>query len=206
MFFRIFLLVLILFCSGFAYSQQNENEVQDASATIALKSGARIFSADKSFNQQIHAGNIVLKNSEVSYQKNLKKQDYLQVAAKQSKVEKKKREIQFVTAANQIQKESIKKAKNEIEKYEKRKKSFEKIDFQNFPSPNQFFSSNTVLKNYVVPSQNSHDSFKSYVLSDAYILKRALDFLHSQQYTCYNSKSLDFCFSEVFSVRPPPMF
>lgn len=54
-------------------------------------------------------------------------------------------------------------------------------------------------------SSNGHPYFLDKHFSDKdSAAKENLKFIHQQKYFLYNSKSLDFCFSTVFSVRPPP--
>jgi len=199
------LLILLFSLSNNVYAQEAHSQQQIPPVTIVLKDGGRLFSADDHFNKQILSKKIILKNSDVFYQESLGKEHFLQLIAKQSpNVEKKDLQHQLRIAENKTQKEILQKVKKEIEKFEERVQHFVKHDF-NGTSPDQFFSSTTISKNYVAPSYSTHDFSKIYISANAYIITRALDFLHSQKYTYYNNKSLDFCFSEVFSVRPPPV-
>lgn len=188
------------------YAQKANSQQQITPTTIVLKDGANLYSADDNFNKQILSNKIILKNSDVSYQENGGKERLLKLIAKQSqKEEKKDLKNQLKIAENKRQKEALQQVKKEIEKFEKRVKVFVQHDFNGAQPPDQFFSSSSIAKNYVIPSQNTHDFSKFYISADAYVITQALDFLHSQKYTYYNNKSLDFCFSEVFSVRPPPV-
>lgn len=185
------------------YAQQDGSSQKIARPIIVLKGGAKLYSSDNNFNQQVLTEKVVLKNSNVSFHDNGSEDQFLKAVSKRDPNEQKRNlKEQLKIAQTKKENEALQKVK---EKHEKKKEAFRKFDFNGFPSPNQFFSSNTISKNYVTPSQNNHNFPKLYVLSDAYIIKQALDFLHSQKYTYYNNKSLDFCFSQVFSVRPPPV-
>lgn len=205
-YFPALLLILLFSLSSNVYAQKANSQQQITPTTIVLKDGANLYSADDNFNKQILSNKIILKNSDVSYQENGGKEHLLKLIAKQSqKEEKKDLKNQLKIAENKRQKETLQQVKKEIEKFEKRVQVFVKHDFNGAPSPNQFFSSSSIAKNYVIPSQSTQDFSKFYISADAYVITKALDFLHSQKYTYYNNKSLDFCFSEVFSVRPPPV-
>lgn len=203
----LLLILLLLFSlSNNVYAQEANSQQQITPTTIVLKDGANLYSADDNFNKQILTNKIILKNSDVSYQENGGKEHLLKLIAKQSKKEEEKDlKNQLKIAENKRQKEALQQVKNEIEKFEKKIQVFVKHDFNNALSPDQFFSTTSIVKNYVTPSQSTHDFSKFYISADAYVITQALDFLHSQKYTYYNNKSLDFCFSEVFSVRPPPV-
>lgn len=205
-YFQALLLILLFSLTNSVYAQEANPQQQITPTTIVLKDGANLYSADDNFNKQILSNKIILKNSDVSYQENGGKEHLLKLIAKQSqKEEKKDLKNQLKIAENKRQKETLQQVKKEIEKFEKRVQVFVKHDFNRAPSPDQFFSSSSITKNYVIPSQSTHDFSKFYISADAYVITQALDFLHSQKYTYYNNKSLDFCFSEVFSVRPPPV-
>jgi hypothetical protein len=197
---------LLFSLSNNVYSQEANSQQQITPTTIVLKDGANLYSADDNFNKQILSNKIIVKNSDVSYQENGGKEHFLKLITKQSqKEEKKDLKNQLKIVKNKSQKEALQQVKKEIEKFEKRVQVFVKHDFNGAPSRDQFFSSSSIAKNYVIPSQSTHGFSKFYISADAYVITQALDFLHSQKYTYYNNKSLDFCFSEVFSVRPPPV-
>lgn len=204
-YFPALLLILLFSLSNNVYSQEVNSQQQITPTTIVLKDGANLYSADDNFNKQILSNKIILKNSDVSYQENGGKEHLLKLITKQSQKEEKNLKNQLKIVKDKSQKEALKQVKKEIEKFEKRVQVFVKHDFNGAPSPDQFFSSSSIAKNYVIPSQSTHGFSKFYISADAYVITQALDFLHSQKYTYYNNKYLDFCFSEVFSVRPPPV-
>lgn len=203
-FFFICILNVLFFFTANLQAQQTDPSQQIPSPTIVLKDGAKLFSTDQNFNNQILTHKIVLKNSELSVEDHKNSEQSLRATAKKP-LQKDLKSQQKAAEVNK-QKETLKKVKKEIDQFNENKEAFQQIDFKVFPSSSQFFSSNTVSKDYVSPTQSNHDLSKLYVLSDAHSITRALDYLHSKKYTYYNNKSLDFCFSEVFSVRPPPVF
>lgn len=177
---------------------------QNATPTIVLKVGAKLFSSDKSFNEQILTNKVFLNNVDVSIVEHKNKKQFLRAIARQSKTKENDLTKKLIIAQDDKRREALKKLKKGIEDYEKRKKDFQHFDFEGVSSQKHFFSSNTLSKDYMSPNRNNHDLSKFNTLSNAYLIVRALDFLHAQKFVYYNNKSLTFCFSEVFSVRPPP--
>ncbi|MCW3168666.1 hypothetical protein OMO38_09005 [Chryseobacterium sp. 09-1422] len=184
-------------------AQQTDPSQNISPTSIVLKEGVKLFSADETFNEQVLTKQVVLKNSEISLVKNKNREQSLSAVAK--KTVGKDLESQLKIAELSRRKESFKKIKKEIDRSEQNREAFQGFDFKGFPSQNQFFSSNKVSKDCVSPTHNGHDTSKFYASSEVEVITRALDYLHSQKYRYYNNKSLDFCFSEVFSVRPPPV-
>lgn len=199
-FFRIVILI-ILFLFSFSYAQQQKQDVDNQAAIITLENGAKFYSADDDFNQQVVQGKIIIKNARLAF----KKMDDGKVLIASSVTHSSNQNLaqQIKTIEVDKSKEVLRKIKKQIDRYEVESKFFEKQNYQNFPS--QFFSSHPYSKNYVAPSYNVNYFSKIYASDKDYSVKRALDFLHTQQFTFYNNKSLNFCFSEVFPVRPPPV-
>jgi hypothetical protein len=200
--FRILLLTVILFCSSNSYAQKTGNSSSPEQATVVLKDGAKIFSVDEAFNEQIRTNVVVLKNAELKSKNNSSGKVFQAMSSKQKPIQKDfKREVK--NAEEKKQNEDLKKVKKEIKKHKERKAAFRKFDLNNYPSPSNFLSSNSSSKNYVAPSHSGNDFSKVYVF-DKDIIKRALSYLHAAKYIHYNNKSLDYCYSQVYSVRPPP--
>lgn len=197
--FRIVILI-ILFSSNFFYTQEKKSSI-DQSVTIVLAKGAVFYSSDESFNKQILQKKIIIENGNLSVGKSAKSK-ILVVSSRHPKTHSLAQELK----ASQEKKlrEAIKQIKGKIDDYKAKSKSFENENFHDFPSTSQFFSAHTSFKNYISPTHNGNDFSKIYAESKEYTVKRALNYLHSKQFTYYNNKSLTFCFSEVFSVRPPP--
>ena len=64
---KIFHIIIILFFFQFSFLHGQNSEVQKKNepATVVLVDGARLFSADDAFNNQVASQKIVLKNAEV---------------------------------------------------------------------------------------------------------------------------------------------
>lgn len=169
---------------------------------VVLKNGAKIYSTDDSFNQQILASKALLKNSDFSYKKNKNNLQSLLVITKKPVEIKKNLSNQLIAAQDKIRKSDLKKLQKEIKKHEKLK--FPHVDFNSVPVPGGFFSSNVSSKNYIAPNYSNTDFSQLYISSEIYSAN--ISFLHSQNYIYYNNKSLSYFFAEVFSVRPPPVF
>lgn len=202
--FRISLLALILLCTTYSYAQKSETPNKVEPATIVLKDGAKIYSTDEAFNKQVSNNIVVLKNADLTPQ-NKKSTKILEASSAKEEVIEKDFKQEVKNAAEEKRKKELRKVKKEVEKHEKRKEAFRNFDFEDFPSPSQFLSSNSSSKNYIAPSHNGNDFSKIYTIQKDYSVKRALDYLHAAKYIYYNNKSLDYCFSDIFSVRPPPV-
>lgn len=202
-FFRIPLFLLFFLSTSYSFAQKFEDPAKIGQATVVLKDGAKIFSTDEAFNKQISSNAVVLQNADLVPQ-NDNSTKVLEAQSSKPEILKKDFKKEVEASVEKKQKEEIKKVEKEIKKHEKRKGAFRKFDFHDFPSSSQFLSSNSPSKNYIAPSHNDNDFSKIYVLQKDYSTKRALDFLHSAKYTHCNNSSLDYCFSLVYSVRPPP--
>jgi len=200
--FHIIFLSLFFSCSSYSYAQKLQNPNKVEQVTVVLKDGAKIFSTDEAFNNQISSNTVILKNAEI-LQQNSNSTTVLQATSKE-KVIKKDPKKGLEAAVEKKQKEEVKKVEKEINQHEERKKTFNSNNYKGFPTSERIIASSHINQDYVAPSYS--DSFsKMYAVENIYIAFVALDFLHSQKITHYNSKSLDFCFSDVFCVRPPPL-
>lgn len=200
------LLVLLFFFFSSLLSAQVGIGNPDQAALV-LKNGAAIYSTDANFNQQINSEKISLKNTEVFYEsENGDKVILVAVSNKNIESERKDLKTQVKIAESNKKKEALKKLKKQISDYESQKEKLESEKIKTFPSSEEFISSTHVNTDYVVPSYHQHKFSKIYSVGNQYIIKLALDFLYPKEYTYYNNQPLDFCFSEVFSVRPPPFF
>lgn len=194
---------------GFLFFFSNIVNAQEGfgnhSAVFVVKGGAEIYSTDKDFNHQVRRDKIILQNGNVTLKKLSGNEDLLVVSLKKPEIESKDFKSQIAKANKKKQLAILKEIKNKITDYESRKKSFNLKNIKIFPSSEEFIASSHINRDYVAPSQNQHDLSKIHFVQNQYVIKSALDFLHQQKYTFYNNKSLDFCFSQVFSVRPPPV-
>lgn len=208
-YFCIYITFLFSFFCSFASAQEGIG-ANSSQATIILKQGATIFSKDDSFNKQINSEKITVKNAEISTVGML--EDGTVLTAKSNKTQevqtpKKDFKSELKKAEENKKKEALKKVKKEIADYndEAKKNSFNTKRLL-FPTSEEFISSTHINRDYVAPSYQNHHFSKILVSLNQYVIKSALDFLHKQKYIYYNSRSLDFCFTHVFSVRPPPVF
>jgi hydroxymethylpyrimidine pyrophosphatase-like HAD family hydrolase len=200
----------LLFLLFFSFNSLLNAQVgigNSAQSAIVLKNGAAIYSTDAKFNQQINSDKISLQNAEVFYESE-NGDEVILVAASEKSIESEKKDLktQVKIAENNKKKEELKKLEKQVSDYESQKEKFESEKIKTFPSSEEFISSTHVNTDYVVPSYHQHKLSKIYSTENQYIITLALDFLHPKKYTYYNNKPLDFCFSEVFSVRPPPFF
>ncbi|CAI8718355.1 hypothetical protein [Chryseobacterium sp. IT-36CA2] len=196
----IFLGIQIFFNSLYA---QDKKATDDKVEIVFVAQGTKIYSADQSFNNQIDQGKVIVENGDLSFEENDDSHRVLIVSTPNSKIPSFSRQVK--SSEEKKKKELLKKIKNEIDHYEAQKESFEKKDYHSFPSPFQFFSSHSTSQNCIAPCNTSHDFSKIYTDPKKYSIHHDLDNLHTQKYSFYNNKSLDFCFSDVFSIRPPPV-
>lgn len=80
-FFRIFLLAGVLFIHGDFYAQEIDSIQRSSQAVIVVANGAKIYSADPSFNRQVVNHKITLKNAHLSIRKNPDKVNSLQITS-----------------------------------------------------------------------------------------------------------------------------
>ena len=199
--FRIVILITLFLFNFFNAQQKPLSDKQ--SAKIVLAQGAQLFSSDESFNKQVAQKEISIENADLSFKNVAGTKVLIASASPRDKNQNLTQQVRL--SEEKKRKEAVKQIKEKIDQYKAESKSFQKHYYQDSPSPSQFFSSHSSSKNYVAPSYNINYFSKIYASDKDYSVKRALDFLHTQQFTYHNNKSLDFCFSEVFSVRPPPV-
>jgi hypothetical protein len=197
--------LLFIFLNSLSFAQVGIGT--PTQTAIILKNGAQIYSTDANFNRQINSHKISLKNTEVFYDsENGDKVILVAVSEKNIESETKDLKAQVKIAENNKKKEALKKLKKQISDYESQKEKFESEKINTFPSSEEFISSTYGNTDYVAPSYHQYKLSKIYCTGNQYIINRALDFLYPKEYTYYNNKPLDFCFSEAFFVRPPPFF
>jgi hypothetical protein len=200
-FLRVFTFIFLFFQVQFLYAQ---NEKSGSSAVISVSGGSAIFSADESFNQQIRQGRITVKNSSVSDKKSSGR-NYLVI------VHKRISKLNHADLASHIKDAEVKRKADLIKKIQKQIASREAMKDQfgnhikNHPSSGGFSKTQNIVKHYVNERSSHDDQHK--IAQEQYrnFVLRALDYLHAQKYYAYNSKSFDYCYSRVFSVRPPPI-
>lgn len=187
-------------------SAQEVNDLEKIkAATISVIGGAQIYSQDEALNKQIAQKHILVNGSIVSYDSD----DFTKKLVITDKKLKKEAEKSFATdvreSVNKKKEKLSKETRQELAQYEKRKENFANEKIGNPFSPDHFFSSQITSKNYGAPRVENYKNSKLELSIYSYVVKLALDHLHSQYYTFYNNRSFDQCFSKVFSVRPPPV-
>ncbi|GEM_PF-2621989 len=202
-----FFCILIL---GFLFFFNNNINAQEGIGTFqspvfVIKGGAEIYSTDKGFNQQVNNNKIILQDANITIKKPNDGETLLIASSKKIERESKDFKSKIAKGNKKKELEVLKEIKNKIADYESRKEFFNLKNIKVFPSSEEFIASSRINIDYVVPNQNQHDLSKINSVQNQYVIKSALDFIHQQKYIFYNNKSLDFCFSQVFSVRPPPI-
>ncbi|WP_267267152.1 hypothetical protein [Chryseobacterium formosus] len=201
--YRILIISLLFSFPVSSYAQEGFGN--SSVPTISLKGGAAIYSADQNFNKQIENQNLRIVNAEIIIKKNADDQEILIAGTVKKNISSPEMLHQKLASQEKtFQDENTKAIKKKIAEYESRKKESNVENIKVFPSSEKFIISSHINRDYVAPSQNQHDLSKINFVQNQYVIKSALDFLHQQKYTFYNNKSLDFCFSQVFYVRPPP--
>lgn len=201
--FSLLCVIFLLVFSNILHAQEGNGT--NLPPVIVLKEGAKIYSQDLYFNKQIDAGKLIVEGENIVFTKNKESQKIL-ISSNSSgqkngdnKMNHQNKNIELLKS-----KEDQKILAKEIKKYKTLEKFFDKKKFNTFPSSEEFAAASHVNKYSVAPNYSQNDFSKVTVQQNQNFVKSALDFLHSKKYTYYNSKSLDFCFSQVFSVRPPP--
>lgn len=185
--------IFILFFQSL-YSQEGLETVP----TISLTGNAKVYSTDPDFNGQfLSQENIdyqIINSGKVYVFKSKYKSSGKKIAKKQSKA--------CFRSTNQA---SLKKIKQNISDFEQRKKSFNFCNIHDAPFSRELPYSSDFNSSYIAPSGNSNDFSKICVFQYKYLISLVLEYLYVWKYHYFNSRSLEFCFSKVFSVRPPPL-
>lgn len=166
---------------------------------ITLHGDVHIYSSDENFNKKVPSKYIYKE-----YSLNNKR---LIVFNSVNNASKKEYDLKKNVKAAKERKDKLafQEIKNKIDDFERRKKSFDFHHLKNYPSSEDYLSLSHLLKDSATTTF-FYQFLKITCVGEVYVIKIALDFLHKTDFHYYNNKSLDCCFSEVFSVRPPPVF
>lgn len=200
-----FFCFIFLFTTFTFQAQQLSHPEQKSLPTLTLTKGAGMYSIDSALNEQILTGKITIKNSEISFLKDIDNKVLVKAVFKGHKNVVTDKD-QLIIAENKKQKDDLKKVEKEIEKHKARTKDFQNLPLIYFPSQNKHFSSRSIEKNYVVPVQNTNKDYKSYIEDHTNSIFSSLSSLNSRDHFFYNTQSLQHSFSKAFPVRPPPTF
>ncbi len=197
-FFR-FVFLIILFFFNFSKAQEKGEPI-----SIVVGKGATLYSSDEQFNQQIADKKVVLQNADHHSETNAQNKTVLIATSKNSDGRQNlAQEVKI--AEDKKRKDAIRQIKDKIDQYAAKTRTEDLKDYKEVPSSSQFSSSYATSKSYINPTSNANDFSKIHHQLHDYSVKRALDHLHTQGFTFYNNKSLDYCYSQVYSVRPPPV-
>lgn len=203
--FRLFFTLVVIGFVNLFFAQEKEVSRAEYFPGIILKDGAKIYSEDIDFNHLVLSQEFNQEKNKVNIVKNIDSKRVLILASENTLPQKKDLGKQIKIAELKRQKADLEKIKKEINLHNLRKRKFFQENVQSFPSGESFFASRLSTKNYISSSISQFNFSKIGEYKDISPLCLSLDYLHSQLYSAYNTQSLDFCFSEFFSVRPPPV-
>jgi len=186
------IVIIVCFCQTLHAQVDNGTDLK---TKIVLSQGTMIYSTDADFNEQISSGKVSLENGDVSYKG--RKNVLVAVSKKSPSDDFKEKELAE-------KRKELKKNREKIAEFESLKKTFDAKNLHTFPSQQEIISITNLNHEYLSPGQRTYDLNKFIVLEKQYLNRGVLDKRDIHKYTNYNSKSLDFCYARVFSVRPPP--
>ena len=199
--FRIVFTLISLLFNPILFAQDSLFFEKKNQVTVTVTNSTYIYSADEAFNKQVLSSKIVLKNADVSYHHSGK----IKILIASSSHHKEKHFADQVKAsAIKKEKERIRALRKKIEEFEKGKEKFKTEQYTQYPSSEKFQAVYYISKDYLAPGYHYDDLSKLAYRDENSLRKLALDYLHAKKYNDYNNKSLNYCFSHIFSVRPPP--
>jgi len=202
-FLRFIGFLLFIFHFHIFPAQELPDHKNQKSATISLGNGTKIFSIDESFNQQILQEKIKVNPSQISYER--ESQKLIVSKADIKKTNDKSFSFQVKAAQKKKEEKDLLAVQENIERFEKRKASFQNVNVLVPFSSSHFFHEKHFAQECAIPSLKSNVFSRIQATAYSFIVKLSLDHLHAQKYTFYNNKSLDDCYAPFFSVRPPPV-
>lgn len=201
--FRFLGLILLVFQFQFLSAQETSTGENSDTAIMYVDKSLQIFSADENFNKntqvrEIVATEIVSEKSTISVQSS-------------ALLKKKKTDSLQLNFSKELQNIEEQKAKIVSEEIKQKQESLEventlvKTEFHRPVSSDDFLGSQKISKDYVSQRPCNQEVCKNICFCEPVFIKKALSHLHTQKFFYYNNKSFDDCFSNVFSVRPPPI-
>ncbi|MCI3938276.1 hypothetical protein MQX03_13820 [Chryseobacterium aahli] len=193
--------IIFLFQFQFLNAQESSQEEHTDTAFIFVDRNVVVFSKDESFNKKLRYKEAAL--SEEGFEKSH--------STAQNSSSKNKQAAQDLTEEVRLTQEkkkqiTLEEVKLEIQKFERKNKSSLNKEFYPPQSSDKFSGSKSNTKDYIAPKPSNQNVCKQVCFLDFFLIKKALGFLHTQKFFYYNNKSFDDCFSNVFSVRPPPIY
>lgn len=194
--------ILFLFQINFFSAQENRKDSLN-DAFIYVEKNVQIFSSDDIFSKQ-------LQNVAIANDRKIKTCPSLQKSESLNKTEQveiktvfKNKKLAFKNEG--VTKHEEKETLEKIHEFQKRKKNISRPEMFATHSEGSFKAYTGLDKTSIFQTVHHYFLGKFFAIKD-FAAKENLKFIHSQEYVFYNSRSLDFCFSTVFSVRPPPCF
>lgn len=200
------LLAIFLLSTLCKISAQEKNASSGGDPVIiSIVGGAHLYSQDKDFNNLISENNVTV-NGHIASHHN--RNGIHSITISQRVLKKDSRKNFALQVRDIVRKKEdliLRKARQRIAKYEQQRLHHlvEIVETSNYSGYS--VNSNRISQSAFVSNIKSQDFSKIFTTQYRLIVKYALDTLHPQKYNFYNSRSLDFCFTAVFCVRPPPV-
>lgn len=192
--------ILFLFQITFFSAQENRKDTLNASF-IYIEKNLEIFSSDENFTMQLQNASIITEQK-LTLCESLPKVNIVPNKEQVGIGIKSENEV-LAFQNDEAVKQAVAHTEEKVKDFEKRKKSISKWEIYSNHSGDSFHALSEFNKKYISSSKH-HYFLDEYFAEKDTAAKENLKFIHQQKYFLYSSKSLDFCFSTVFSVRPPP--
>lgn len=198
--FHLFLKLSILFLFQITFFSAKENRKDTLNASfIYIEKNIEIFSNDVNFTKQLQNATIITRQKLVICESLPKTNNISQPI--QVGIGIKSKTIAFQN--DESVKQTEVQTKKRIKDFQKSKIKRSQWEIYSNHTEDSFHEFSGFHKKYISSSEHQYFLDKFFAEKD-FAAKENLKFIHQHQYFLYSSKSLDFCFSTVFSVRPPP--
>lgn len=187
-----------------SYSQENDSLSERSSNTILLKGEAAIYSSDDNFNYQIAERSIVIKGNSIQYTKNSGKS--LIIITSSSDYVSTSRDLKNnkKNLVKRIKNDDIK-SKKIIDEYQSKLKYHIIRKFENHHSEERFSNLKNQTLYYLLPESGLKKKIKKACLSFlTFFSYLSCLFLLVLLFDWYNKQFIDYHYSRVFNIRPPP--
>ncbi|MCD1115978.1 hypothetical protein [Chryseobacterium turcicum] len=194
--FHLFLKLSILFLFQITSFSAKENRKDTLNASfIYIEKNIEIFSSDVNFTKQLQNAKVITEQKLVICERLPKTNNISKHIQVGIGIEDRTRAFQNDESAKQTEKR--------IKDFQKSKIKKSQWEIYSNHTEDSFHEFSGFHKKYISSSEHQYFLDKFFAEKD-FAAKENLKFIHQHQYFLYSSKSLDFCFSTVFSVRPPP--
>lgn len=192
--------ILFLFQITFFSAQEHRKDTLNTSF-IYLEKNVEIFSSDENFTKQLQNAHIIT-GQKIVICEGLPKFNFILTDA-QVEIGTESKNDAPAFQNNEVVKQAKLQTEKKIKDFENRKKVITERKIYSNDSEDSFHAFSGCSKKYFSSSEHHYFLDKFFTEKD-FAAKENLKFIHQQKYFLYNSNSLNFCFSNVFSVRPPP--